>query len=126
MNLVRERVTPAIGDVEGAPRSLQEREAISSSPMAGATQSLAMHIRAQKGRTKIWACVAVSLKDGYIEETWFEESQPEQSNPSLKKKRSMKAMKKKRSMKAMKKKPSMKAMKIKPSMKAMKIKAFKA
>ena len=111
-------MTPAIGDVEGAPRSLQEREAISSSPMAGATQSLAMHIRAQKGRTKIWACVAVSLKDGYVEETWFEESQPEQSNPS------MKAIKK-RAMKAMKKKPSMKAMKIKPSMKAMKIKAMK-
>ena len=118
MNLVRERVTPAIGDVEGAPRSLQEREAISSSPMAGATHSLAMHIRAQKGRTKIWACLAVSLKDGYIEETWVEESQPEQSKPS------MKAMKK-RSMKAMKKKPSMKAMKIKPSMKAMKINAMK-
>ena len=33
MNLVREGVTPAIGDVEGAPRSLQEREAISSSPI---------------------------------------------------------------------------------------------
>ena len=105
---------------------MQERGAISSSPMAGATQSLAMHIRAQKGRSKVWACTAVSVKDGYIEETWVQEGQPDESLPSMKaiKKRLMKAMKKKHSMKAMKKKPSMKAIKIKPSMKAMKIKAM--
>ena len=95
---------------------------------AGVTPSLTRFIEAQKVRTKIWACLAVTLKDGYIEETWFEEIHPskegyfEQTKAiTMKTNRSMKvAMKKK--------KPSMKAMKIKRSMKikAMKKKAFKA
>lgn len=108
---------------------------------AGVIPSLTRFIEAQKGKNKIWACLAVTLKDGYIEETWFEETQPEQVNPSMKYtahldgtslSRNLKAitMKTKRSMKVAmkKKKPSMKAMKIKRSMKikAMKKKAFKA
>jgi hypothetical protein len=104
---------------------------------AGVIPSLTRFIEAQKGKNKIWACLAVTLKDGYIEETWFEEIHPskegyfEQTKDegSMKKKKpSMKVAMKKKKVAMKKKKPSMKAMKIKRSMKikAMKKKAFKA
>lgn len=70
------------------------------------------------------------MKDGYIEETWFEEIHPSKEGYFEQTKDEGSMKKKKPSMKVAmkKKKPSMKAMKIKRSMKikAMKKKAFKA
>ncbi len=87
-----------------APLSLQERDTISSSPMAGATHPLAMYIGAPKGRDHTWACVGIVLKGGYIEETWVtEEANPIAMKTRIAMKSFNKAMKKPIGMKAMKK-----------------------